>query len=91
MSEVMEYNDLREMEEPIIVEFEDEDGNTIPCELVASFEYEGTTYVVAYDINDEEASYVLKVTHVEEGDMLESIDDEEEFNKLVEIVDKMDL
>lgn len=71
----------------------DEEGNELNFELLASLEYEGEFYkaLVPVDENDEEASeeYVILKCGVDEDgeDILETIDDDEEFDRIADIFD----
>lgn len=74
----------------------DEEGNESEFELIASQEIEGTTYValVPYDPEkkeDVEQEYVvLKLVADENGeDLLVTIDDDDEFEKVAEIFEDM--
>lgn len=74
----------------------DEEGNESEFELIASQEIDGITYValVPYDANksdDEEQEYVvLKLEADENGeDLLITIDDDDEFEKVAEIFEDM--
>lgn len=52
------------------------------------FEYEGRFFVLGNDLNDDESMYMFEVIHTELGEVLSSIDDEEEFNELVKLLDQ---
>ena len=52
------------------------------------FEYEGRIFVLGNDLNDDESMYMFEVIHTELGEVLSSIDDEEEFNELVKLLDQ---
>lgn len=52
------------------------------------FEYEGRFFVLENDLNDDESMYMFEVIHTELGEVLSSIDDEEEFNELVKLLDQ---
>lgn len=74
----------------------DEDGNESEFELIASQEIDGVTYValVPYDPakkDEEEQEYVvLKLEADENGeDLLVTIDDDDEFEKVAEIFEDM--
>ncbi len=74
----------------------DEEGNESEFELIASQEIDGITYValVPYDekkADDEEQEYVvLKLEADENGeDLLITIDDDDEFEKVAEIFEDM--
>ena len=74
----------------------DEDGNESEFELIASQEIDGTTYValIPYDPekkdNEEQEYVVLKLEADENGeDLLVTIDDDDEFEKVAEIFEDM--
>ena len=74
----------------------DEEGNESEFELIASQEIEGTTYVALVPYEPEkgeevEQEYVvLKLTADENGeDLLVTIDDDDEFEKVAEIFEDM--
>lgn len=79
-----------ENEEPMVFEMETEDGEKINIELVETFEDNGKTYALAYDLSNDTDSYILEVVHHDEGDELVSIDDEEEFMRLCKIVEELE-
>lgn len=67
-------------DEALIVDLEDENGNTVPCEVVDGFTYNEQEYVLVQNPEDE-AVYLFKV--VGEGDQGELvIPDDEEFEKV---------
>lgn len=74
----------------------DEEGNESEFELIASQEIDGTTYValVPYDAEKkdevEQEYVVLKLIADENGeDLLVTIDDDDEFEKVAEIFEDM--
>ena len=73
---------------PLIIELEDEDGNTVNAEIIGTFEDGGMTYAIANDLN-EDSSYIFLVNHTPQGDELVSVVDEEEFNRLAGVIDKL--
>lgn len=73
--------------EPLIIEIEDVDGVSVKVEIVGTFEDGGKKYVVANELEDDEASYLFEVQHIEEGDALISVDDE--FNRLCEVLEEL--
>ena len=79
-----------ESEEPVILELEDFDDEKVPVELVKKFEYDGRLFVLGNDLNDGESMYIFEVGHTEMGEMLSSINDEEEFNKIVSLLNDSD-
>jgi uncharacterized protein YrzB (UPF0473 family) len=84
MEEFMEDNN-----NPIVVEMTDSDGTKVKVEVVSHFEDNGRTYVIANDLSNDTDSYILELVSTPEGEMLVSVDSEEEFNRLCNIVDKL--
>ena len=74
---------------PIVVEMTDSDGTKVKVEVVSHFEDNGRTYVIANDLSNDTDSYILELVSTPEGEMLVSVDSEEEFNRLCNIVDKL--
>ena len=85
--------DNNESYEAEIFTLTDEEGNELNFELIASLEHEGAVYkaLVPVDENDEETSeeYVILKCGVDEDgeDILETIDDDEEFDRIADIFD----
>ena len=69
---------------PIVVEMTDSDGTKVKVEVVSHFEDNGRTYVIANDLSNDTDSYILELVSTPEGEMLVSVDSEEEFNRLCE-------
>ena len=71
----------------------DEDGVATQCEVYDVVEYEGKSYalLLPLDEDDEEAELIV-LEYVEEGDecYFQSIDDEEEFDKVCEYIQSLD-
>ena len=65
----------------------DEDGNENQFEYMGSIEHEGTRYVALVPLEEnDEGEYVLLKAVTEDGeDMLVTIDDDEEFERIVDI------
>ncbi|MBO6145685.1 MAG: DUF1292 domain-containing protein [Bacilli bacterium] len=74
---------------PLIIEMEDDNGEKVKVEIVGTFDDNGKSYAVVNDLDDENNSYILEVQSTEEGDVLVSVDDEEEFDRLVGVVQKL--
>lgn len=53
------------LDEAVFVEFEDENHNTIRCEVVDGFEYKGKNYCVVCN-NEDGSSYVFRLTDDDE-------------------------
>lgn len=69
----------------------DEDGNESQFELIGTTEVDGFTYMAMAPVEENSDEYViLKVVQDENGDdMLETIDDDDEFEKIADIFDDM--
>ena len=82
---------LDENEEPEIFLLTDETGKERKFELIGETEVDGSIYYAMIPIEDGSDEYViLKVVTDENGeDMLESIDDDDEFDKVADIFDDM--
>lgn len=74
---------------PIVIEMEDVDGQKVKVEVVATFEDNGKNYAIVNDLDNTENSYIFEVQTVDEGDILVSIDDEAEFDRLCKVVDEL--
>ena len=75
---------------PLIIEMTDDQGVKVKVEIVSQFEDGGKNYVIANDLSNDTDSYILEVRTTEAGDELISIDDEAEFNRLCEVIDKLE-
>ena len=75
--------------EPIIIEMEDENGEKVKVQVVGTFDDNGKSYAVVDDLDNEGNSYIFEVQSTEEGDMLVSIDDEKEFDRLCKVIEKL--
>lgn len=76
---------------PLVIEMTDDNGIKVQVEIVSRFEDGGKQYVVANDLSNDTDAYILELKSTEEGDMLVSIDDEEEFDRLCKLVDESDI
>ena len=75
--------------EPIIIEMEDAEGNKVNVEVVATFEDNGKNYAIVNDLDNTENSYIFEIQQSESGDVLVSIDDEKEFERLCKVVEEL--
>ncbi len=77
------------IDEPVFVEFEDENHNIIRCEVIDGFEYKGKNYCVVYN-NEDGSSYVFRLT--DEDELV--VPEEKEFEEVAayydSIVDDLD-
>lgn len=76
--------------EKLIVDLKDDNGQVVKVEIVEHFQDNGKDYVIANDLSNETDAYILEVRSTEAGDELISVDDEAEFNRLCEVVDKLE-
>ncbi len=74
---------------PLIIELEDENGKKVKAQIVGTFDNNGKSYAVVNDLDNEDNSYLFEVQTTEQGDMLVSVDDEEEFDRLCKVVEKI--
>ena len=74
---------------PLVVEMTDSEGTKVKVEIVSHFEDNGRTYVIANDLGNDTDSYILELVSTPEGDELVSIDSEEEFLRLCDVIDKL--
>ncbi len=84
--EVFDNNDGVEnvTEEPVFVEFEDENHNVVRCEVIDGFEFKGKNYCVVR--NDEDGShYVFRLT--DEDELV--VPEEKEFNEVAAYYDSI--
>ena len=79
-------------EENNIIEITDEDGKTIKCELYDIIEFEGQQYALLVEADaDEDAELVLMKYTEEDGESyFETIEDDEEFDKVSAYVETLD-
>lgn len=83
-------------EEKQLIETVDEDGNVINFELYDIVEVEGQEYalLIPAEANgdvDEEEFVLMKLYQEGEDYVFESIDDDEEFNRVAEYIESMDI
>lgn len=80
---------MEDNKNPLVVEMTDSEGNKVKVEIVSHFEDQGRTYVIANDLGNETDSYILELVSTPEGDELVSIDSEEEFYRLCNLIDEL--
>lgn len=93
---VINMADKNEMYEPDIISVNDEDGNEILFELLERYEDDGGVYVAITEYRDDEeevvdADYeviILKVINEGNDEYLEEIENEEEFERISDILMK---
>ena len=86
-----EKKNIPENEEPEIFLLTDESGKESKFELIGETEVDGSIYYAMIPSEEGSDEYViLKVVPDENGeDMLESVDDDDEFDKIADIFDDM--
>lgn len=76
-----------EEHEHLIVDLEDESGNTVPCEVVDGFEYKGSEYAIVQN-PENEAVYLFKVVGSgDEGELV--IPEDKEFEEVSAYYEEM--
>ena len=87
----MAENEIFENEEVLVYTLTDDEGNENDFELLASVELDGKTYcaLIPYTEDDEEPEeyIVLRVEKNGDEEILVSIDDDEEFDRVADIFD----
>lgn len=83
-----------ELFEPDLITLTDEEGNETQFEIIASYEMDGLAYLalVPTENNDEGEYVILRVEADPENEgeeILVTIDDDEEFDKIADIFDDM--
>ena len=74
---------------PLIIEMEDINGEKVKVQIVGTFDDNDKSYAIVNDLDNEENSYIFEVQSTDQGDMLVSIDDEKEFDRLCSVVEKL--
>jgi len=72
------------MEENKIISMMDEDGEKVDFELVEIIELDENKYALLAPIGDEEDAFVYKIETVEGKDQYIAVEDEEEFERVLE-------
>lgn len=75
--------------EPLILEMEDESGVKVKVQIVGTFDDNNKSYAIADDLDNKGNSYLFEVQSTEDGDILVSVDDEKEFDRLCNVVEKL--
>ena len=97
MADEFDKNNIEQNEEydPEIYTLTDEEGNELNFALLGTLEHEGEVYKAMIPVNEngeeESEEYViLKLAKDDDGeDILETIDDDEEFDRIADIFDDM--
>jgi len=74
---------------PMIIELEDDNGQKVKAEIVGTFDDSGKSYAIVNDLDNEDNSYLFEVQSTDQGDMLVSVDDEKEFERLCEVIEQL--
>lgn len=75
--------------DPLVIEMEDVNGEKVKVQIVGTFDDNDKSYAIVNDLDNEENSYIFEVQSTEQGDMLVSIDDEKEFDRLCSVVERL--
>lgn len=81
-------------EEKQLIETVDEEGNIINFELFDIVEFEGQEYALllpADEKNEEEEIVLMKLTKEGEEYLFEAIDNDEEFDKVADYIENLDI
>ena len=81
------------IDEENIIEITDEDGEVIKCELYDILEFEGNQYALLLEADsDEDEPEVVLMRYTEEGEdvYFETIDDDDEFNKVQDYIESLE-
>lgn len=71
----------------MVLEMEDVNGEKVNVQVVGSFDDNDKSYAIVSDLDDGESYYIFEIQTTDEGDMLVSIDDEDEFDRLCKVVE----
>ena len=74
-------------DESMVLEMEDVNGEKVNVQVVGSFDDNDKSYAIVSDLDDGESYYIFEIQTTDEGDMLVSIDDEDEFDRLCKVVE----
>ena len=79
-------------EEEQIIETVDENGNVVKFELFDIVEVDEQEYALLLPVEDEESDEVVLMRLTKDGEeyLFETIDDDDEFNKVADYVENMD-
>ena len=82
-------------EEQNFVEIYDENGQVVKCEVFDIIDFEGKTYTLLLQQDEDEigdSAEVIVMEYIEEGDdcYFQNIDDEEEFKRVCEYIESLE-
>lgn len=69
-----------------------EDGSEMECAILDQFELDGKQYMIVASVDNDELSdedYVYSYTEDEDGLLISSIDDDEEFQRVADYYDQL--
>lgn len=92
MSDEKKNENLDNEEEQDIITLTDENGEESDYEVMGTYDEENVTYVALYPLkNNEKEEYVILKTQVDESgeEMLITIDDDDEFDRVADIFEDM--
>lgn len=78
-----------ENENKNVITFKGEDGNTVALELVERLKIEEDEYVLLAHLEEDDDAYVYKVTTVDGVENYESVQDDDEFERVLEEYESM--
>ncbi len=81
------------IDEENIIEMTDDEGNVIKCELFDVVEFEGNQYALLVEVDsDEEEAEVVLMKYTEDGEdvFFETIDDDEEFDRVQQYIESLE-
>jgi uncharacterized protein YrzB (UPF0473 family) len=81
---VIKFERRMVMEENKIISMIDEDGEKVDFELIEIIELDENKYALLAPIGDEDDAYVYKIEEVDGKPQYIAVDDEEEFEKVLE-------
>ena len=78
-------------EENNLIEITDDEGNTIKCELFDIIEFEGNQYALLLEEGSDDSEMAVMKYSEENGEsFFETIEDDEEFEKVSNYIENMD-
>ncbi len=92
MSDEKKNENLENEEEQDIITLTDENGEESDYEVMGTYDEENVTYVALYPLkNNEKEEYVILKTQIDDSgeEMLITIDDDDEFDRVADIFEDM--
>jgi len=81
---VIKFEGRMDMEENKIITMVDEDGEKVDFELIEIIELDESKYALLAPIGEEEDAFVYKIELVDDKEQYISVEDEEEFARVLE-------